>query len=131
MFVLDSDICVDLHRGHGPSIDLVDRLESQGPLAVTAITVHELVQGIRAAADPERENLVLQRLLSAFDVLEFNGASGWIAGRVSAELIASGKPIGDLDTMIAACAIAHGGLLVTRNVKHFQRVPGIRMHPAE
>jgi predicted nucleic acid-binding protein len=36
-----------------------------------------------------------------------------------------GRPAGDMDTLIAAIALAHGQRLVTRNPKHFADVPGL------
>lgn len=127
MFVLDTDICVDLHRGYAPTIDRIRGIEREGPLAVTSVTVHELVQGAHTAPDPDRAIASIERLLHASDILEFNGAAGWIAGRLSAQLLKAGTPIGDLDTMIAACALAHNGRLVTRNAKHYRRVPELAL----
>lgn len=128
MFVLDTDVCVDIQRGYAPTIEAVREMEREGPLAVTSVTVHELVQGAHTSPDPERAVASVDRLLSAFDILEFNGAAGWIAGRLSAKLLKAGTPIGDLDTIIASCALAHNRRLVTRNTKHFRRVAGLHLN---
>ncbi|MBW3583833.1 MAG: type II toxin-antitoxin system VapC family toxin [Euryarchaeota archaeon] len=125
MYVLDTDICVDLYRGHEASIDSVSVLEAEGPLTITAITVQELAEGAYRARDIRIATSRLRRLLAAFHVLDYDGAASWIAGRLGAELRKKGRPIGDLDTMIAACTIAHNGVLVTRNLRHFKRIRGL------
>lgn len=129
MFVLDTDACVDIRRGHRPTIDMVNKLEQGDRVAVTAVTVVELVQGAHGARHPDHELDIVRRWLAAFDILEFNGAAGWIAGRISAQHLSVGRPIGNFDTMIAASVIAHQGTLVTRNIRHFDRVDGLQLHP--
>ena len=131
MFVLDTNVCIDLGRGDTATAELLEALEGRAPLAVTAITVHELVQGAYRAERVERELSIIRRMLQAFDVLEYNGAAGWIAGRLAAQLLKQGRPIGDLDTMIAATTMAHSAQLVTRNMKHFERVEGLVLHPVD
>jgi tRNA(fMet)-specific endonuclease VapC len=74
-----------------------------------------------------RHLAAIKGLLRAFEILDYDAAAGWIAGRVSADLAKAGRPIGDMDTMIAACVIAHDAQLATRNTRHFRRVKGLRL----
>ncbi|WP_232245958.1 hypothetical protein [Delftia acidovorans] len=48
-------------------------------------------------------------------------------GQLRAYLRAQGSPIGDFDEMIAAHALALDAILVTDNVRHFERIPGLRI----
>ena len=57
----------------------------------------------------------------------FDEAAAHRYGEVRAELEARGEPIGDSDTRIAAIALVHDLTLVTGNVRHFERVPGLRL----
>jgi tRNA(fMet)-specific endonuclease VapC len=127
MHVVDTDICVDALRGLPRAIDGLAALEDVGPLAVSAVTAHELWQGAFAARDTEGSAAAVARFLSAFNVLSFDQEVAHKGGWLAAKLRADGHPIGDLDTMIAATALLHGATLVTRNTRHFRRVPGLRL----
>lgn len=129
MHVLDTDVCIDLLRGRGKVLEAVEPLEAAGRLGVTAVTLHELVEGAHRARDPGKALGHVNRFLTAFDVLPYDAEAARIGGRVAGELAKAGTPIGDLDTMIAATAVRHGGSLVTRNVRHFSRVPGLQVQP--
>lgn len=126
MNVFDSDVCIDLLRGRG-SLKALEALED-GPVAVTSVTVHELAEGAQRAPDPAKSAGQVAGFLAAFDVLPYDREAAEVGGRLAGELARAGTSIGDLDTMIAATALRHGGTLVTRNVRHFSRVAGLRLH---
>lgn len=48
-----------------------------------------------------------------------------MAGRVRAALALMGIPIGPLDVLSAGQALARGAILVTRNIREFERVDGL------
>lgn len=68
----------------------------------------------------------LSRLLRPMQRLAFDAACAEHAARIRAELEAAGTPIGPHDTLIAATALRYQVALVTRNVREFSRVPGLR-----
>lgn len=125
MHVIDTDICVDALRGRAGAVESLAALEAEGPLAVSAVTAHELWQGAATSRDRPAAEVAVGRFLGAFDVLPYDDDLARKGGRLAGDLAAKGAPIGDLDTMIAATALAHGAALVTRNVRHFRRVPGL------
>ncbi len=59
------------------------------------------------------------------ELLEFSTQACERFGRVRNELESTGTPIGDFDIMIAALALAHNQAVLTNDVKHFQRIPGL------
>lgn len=63
--------------------------------------------------------------LARFRVIEINEAVAWQASRISRELDRAGQHIGDNDVWIAATAAAYRLTLVSRNARHFDRVPGL------
>lgn len=63
--------------------------------------------------------------LARFAIIEIDAGIAWQASRISRLLSHSGRNIGDNDIWIAATALAHGLPLVSRNVRHFSRVPGL------
>lgn len=65
--------------------------------------------------------------LARFAIIEIDAGIAWQAPRISRLLSHSGRNIGDNDIWIAATALAHGLPLVSRNVRHFSRVPGLNL----
>jgi predicted nucleic acid-binding protein len=81
-----------------------------------------------SAAARHLENIE-KRLLPAVTVLPYDAATARVYGQVRAHLEATGRPLADADLQIAATALVHDLELVTGNVKHFKRVPGLRIWP--
>ena len=64
-------------------------------------------------------------MLRKFELLPYGEDEANLIGRLLAELDRKGAPIGFCDTAIAGLCIANGAAIVTRNVKHFSRFPGL------
>jgi tRNA(fMet)-specific endonuclease VapC len=95
--------------------------------AICSIVRAELVWGAR---NSRRSDENLRRVLAfaePFLSLPFDDASAEHHGLIRADLAAAGQPIGPNDTLIAAIARAHEGVLVTRNVRAFSRVSGLQI----
>ena len=60
-------------------------------------------------------------------MLPFGPEEARVTAQLRARLESQGTPIGPLDTLIAGTALAHGGVLVTRNLREFARVPGLAL----
>jgi tRNA(fMet)-specific endonuclease VapC len=76
---------------------------------------------------PQDNQELIDELVSWVTVLDFGHAAGALFGRIKAELRQSGKPINDSDLFIAATAISHDLVLVTNNLRHFERIPFLRI----
>lgn len=124
MFVLDTNTLVYFFRGSG---NVAVRLLSVAPaeVAVPAVVVYELETGIAKSTDPAKRRGQLDQLLRAVTVLPFGRDEAKAAAAVRARLEAEGTPMGPMDTLIAGTALAHRGVLVTRNVREFGRVAGL------
>ena len=124
MFVLDTNTLVYFFRGEG---GVAARMLATPPSAVAVPTVvlYELETGIAKSNDPSRRRGQLDQLLRAVALLPFGVEEARAAALVRAQLEQAGTPIGPMDTLIAASALAHRGTLVTRNVREFGRVPGL------
>lgn len=127
MFILDSNTISYYFRGD-PQV--VPRMQAIRPadLRVPAIVEYELQYGLRRfppeAAAPRLA--ALKQLLQPMQMLPFDSECAAEAARIRAELEAAGTPIGPHDTLIAATAMRYQGTLVTRNVREFSRVMGLR-----
>ena len=128
MYLLDTDILSNLLK-RAPSTTLIARLASVPPEQqfTTSITLGELFYGAhrlgtRANALLERLDTILQPNLP---VLPFNEAAARCYGETRAELERLGTPLGDADLRIGSIALARGLTVVTGNLRHFQRIPGL------
>ena len=96
----------------------------------SAVVVGELYKGaFRSSAVARHLENVDKRVLPALTVLSYDVAAARMYGQVRAQLESAGRPLADADLQIAATAIRHDLELVTGNVKHFKRVPGLRISP--
>jgi tRNA(fMet)-specific endonuclease VapC len=129
-YLLDTDVISNLMR-RAPSPTLIRRLAVIGPEAecTTSITLGELVYGAQRLTDRTAELLArIERLIpEQLPVLPFDESAAHRYGSLRAGLELAGTPIGEADMRIAAIALAHGLTVVTGNVRHFQRVPGLEV----
>jgi predicted nucleic acid-binding protein len=92
----------------------------------SAVCVGELFKGaFRASARDRHLKNIEERVLPAVTVLPFDIATARVFGEIRAELEEKGFLLPDADLQIAATAIHHGLELVTGNIRHFQRIPGL------
>ena len=126
MIVLDTDTLSDLMRPR-PSSRLVARLErvAAAEQATTSITLGEIAYGARKANRLELYQRAVG-LLRGVRILDFDRSAAERYGEIRLALERAGVRLADPDLRIAAIAVASDGLLVTGNVKHFARIPGLR-----
>lgn len=124
MYVLDTNTLIDFFRGDGR---VAERLLATSPadVALPAVVVYELETGIAKSSDSARRRSQLDQMLRVVTVLPFGVEEAKAAAGLRARLESEGTPIGPLDTLIAGTALAHRGVLVTRNVREFGRVAGL------
>ena len=127
-YLLDTDILSNLLK-RTPSTILIVKLASVPPEQqfTSSITLGELFYGAHRLQ--ERSTHLLQQLNEALlpnlPVLPFDAAAARRYGALRAELERNGTPLGDADLRIGAIALARGLTMVTGNVRHFQRIPGL------
>ena len=124
MILLDTNICIYLIN-HRPA-SVLERFQnlSTGDLGVSSVVAAELAYGIEKT-NSERNKQALKLFLAPLEIAPFDQECIWIYSQVRAQLEGQGTPIGSLDTMIAAHALALKATLVTNNVREFSRVPNL------
>ena len=96
---------------------------------MSAVSVGELYHGAYRSQARERHlKNIEQRVLPAVTILPYDLPVARIFGQVRAELERSGSRLDDADLQIAATALHHGIELVTGNVRHFARIPDLRLN---
>lgn len=128
MVVADTDVLIDALEGSvEPLRSRVASMLRSGQLATTSINWFELTAGRRTTV--HRLEL-LHAALGAATILPVTQGAAEIAAATRRHLERRGQGIGVADYLIAGVCIAHGLPLLTRNVAHFRRVPGLALAPS-
>jgi tRNA(fMet)-specific endonuclease VapC len=100
---------------------------SEQSAAISAITRAELRYGQALMEAEDKRHPVIELLLQQLPLLAWTSEAADQYGQLKAQLKLAGAPIGELDTQIAAHALAEKLVLVTHNTKHFENVRGSRL----
>ena len=127
MYLLDTNICIYAINGRNPKIIDAFKSHTVGEIALSAVTLAELEYGASKSARREHNRLMLIGFASPFKILPFDSGDAEIFGILRARLESVGTPIGPYDLQIAAQALARNHVLVTNNVREFERIPGLKI----
>lgn len=126
-YLLDTNVCIALLNGTSEAVARRFAAESPATVRVCSVVVAELSFGAQKSARSAQVLASLDRFLAPLVSLPFDDRSAWEYGILRANLERAGTPIGANDLMIAAIARAADLVLVTRNVREFTRVVGLRV----
>lgn len=127
IYLLDTNICIYVIN-HKPQ-QVFERFKQYqlGQLAISSITASELAFGIEKSGS-ERNKQALNKFLSPLDILPYDEQAIWhYAKLLRQDLQSTGKTIGSLDMLIAAHALALDVVLVTNNIKEFERIDRLKL----
>ncbi len=125
MYLLDTDIAIFAIRGNKTVLQRLANLLS-GQWAISTITAFEIQKGLEAHPNT-RSSAKAQLFLANVEPLMFDVGAAAQAAKVFNALKQTGRPIGTTDELIAGHALSLRATLVTNNLKHFQRVPGLKV----
>ncbi len=124
--ILDTSFIIDLLQNNVSAISKAQELDkSNMPILLTTITIFELWQGtdLKDKKKEERVKNILERFALVF--LDFEGAR--LAGIIYKDLSTKGQIIEPEDCMIAGITLSRNEILITRNKKHFSRIPELKI----
>jgi len=123
-YLLDTNIVIYVIKQRPvEALEIFNR--HQGRMAISSITLAELVHGAEKSSDVSRNIAVVEDFVSRLAVLAYDDKAAWQYGNIRATLEKVGQPIGVNDLHIAAHARSNGLTLVTNNLREFERVPGL------
>jgi predicted nucleic acid-binding protein len=125
MTVADTDVLIDFLADIGPAVSILAAELARGSLRTTTITRFELLSGARSS----RHEATIVQLLAAVPALALDEPAADRAAAVRRALDRAGAAIGMADSLIAGIVLRHGGRLLTRNRRHFERVPELKLVP--
>ena len=110
-------------------IEVINRLQSHelSEVGISSITLSELEYGVSKSNYFEQNKMALAQFLAPIEIFSYDDMAADKYGSIRAKLEKSGTPIGPLDTLIGSHAIALDCILVTNNVKEFERVEGLKI----
>ena len=125
--LIDTSVLIAYERGQ---VLLEPHLagRSNDEFFLSVVTASELLHGVHRAkqsAQRARRSAWVEAVLERIPLLPIDLATARAHARVWAELAAAGRIIGPHDLWLAAACLAHGLVLVTANVREFERVPGL------
>ena len=125
-FLLDTNICIYALKQNQV---VLTRLLAERPIDVclSVITEAELRTGAAKSASSAKTTRLLEHFLRPLAVLDFTSDDAVAYAAVRARLEHAGTPIGPLDTLIAAQAVARKLTLVSNNEREFKRIAGLRL----
>jgi tRNA(fMet)-specific endonuclease VapC len=126
-YLVDTNILIYLCNSH--SISLEKKFIAHSPLefCTSSITVGELIYGVNKSKYRERNLQAILKILSSFQIIDFDSKDSWEYGEIRADLEKKGTSIGGNDIMIAAQARRRGLTVVTNNTKEYKRVTGLHV----
>lgn len=131
MIHVDTSFLVDLLKEErrsvrGGATELLGSL-LEGPLGMSIAVLCELEAGIRLAGDPVRERRRVEAAIRPLELVPIDPRIAALYGELCATLQKRGEALAAIDLLIAATALAHAAPIVSRNRRHFERVPGLEL----
>ena len=127
MYLLDTNICIYIIKKKQADVLKILKTKSKKDIYVSSITIAELEYGIAKSQFPEKNKIALIEFLSIFNILLFNDNDAVTFGEIKNELEKEGKLIGPMDLLLAAQAKSKKLIMVTNNIKEFERVKGLKV----
>ena len=124
-WMLDTNACIAIIRRQPEAALKRLRGKTVGQVGISSVTLAELEFGTAKSQRAEQARQALAEFLLPLEIAAFDETAAAAYGVVRATLERKGKPIGPLDTLIAAHALALGAVLVTNNLREFRRVPDL------
>ena len=126
-YMLDTNICIYIMKNKPEKVLERFKKELGDGVCISSITLAELEHGMKNSSNPARNEQSLLRFLLPLSILPFGPAEASESGEIRTSLQKKGTPIGPMDMLIAAHARSEGLILVTNNIREFERVPDLEL----
>jgi tRNA(fMet)-specific endonuclease VapC len=125
--LVDSDVCIHAVRRGNESLTAMLRAIRPEGLAISVISYGEVLEGALYSRERTANVQKWRSFVAGLDVVDVTMAVADVWADLRGALRSKGNVIADNDLLIAATAIRFGMTLVSRNVRHFARVPGLTL----
>ena len=112
------------------TVEAIQTAYGEIELSLSPVTVAELVHGIYRARTPEvsqRRREYIEELVKLLPLHPITRQTGYLIGRIEGQEAAKGNVLPFSDLLIAAAAIEQGYAVLTENLRHFEKIPGVQV----
>ena len=133
MYLFDTDFLINLAKGDEGALNFARKVEREMAFrAISVVTVHEYLLGTYFSYFKRKDKLnkMLRKAesdLMKFEIIPYTYRVAKKSSEIEAFLMKRGQVLGYNDIIIAATCLCYNLKLVTRNTKHFSRVPGLKI----
>lgn len=125
-FLLDTNIVIYVIKRR--PIEVLELFNANASrMAISVVTLAELLHGAEKSAQPTSNLAVVEDFCSRLQVLSYTPKAAQHYGSIRTSLERMGQPIGVNDLHIAAHARSEGLVLVTNNIREFEKVPALQV----
>ncbi|RKX73898.1 MAG: VapC toxin family PIN domain ribonuclease [Spirochaetes bacterium] len=125
-YLIDTDIIIYSLK-NDENVKQKFRENQNIPKSISVIIYGELVYGAKKSKHIEKNLAVVYRIAELFPVLDIDRSIMDVFGEIKSNLERKGNIIQDMDILIAATALSHNLILVTNNVKHFEKIKDLKI----
>lgn len=122
MVCLDTDFLIAYLRDDNAALKKLEGMQSD-TICTTVINAFELYKGVYRTKENVKELYKVKELLNSLELLALDDESAEKAGKLDADM--KSNSVGESDLLIASIVLKNSETLLTRNVKHFERVHGL------
>ncbi len=124
-YLLDANICIHFFRGKFNLYEKINQVSLKN-CAISEVTLAELVFGAESSNNPQKNHQLIDEFTEQISILPIFDAIQ-LYGKKKARLRKSGTMISDFDLLIGCTAIENQLIMVTENIKEFNRINGIKI----
>ncbi len=125
-YLLDTDICIYWLKGRNEVREKINQLD-RSEIAICSITVSELYFGAYNSSKIDKNLITAETFIQSLPVISLSNETLKKFGQLKAKLRQAGTPVADFDLLIASVAITEDLILVTNNIRHYQRIVGLKL----
>lgn len=126
-YMLDTNTCIYIIKRKPQKV--IERFKQTeiSQIGISSITLSELLYGVSKSSKPEQNQIALSQFAAPLEIMPYDDEAAQRYGDLRVGLEKQGTPIGSLDMLIAAHAIALNSVLITNNEKEFFRIPNLKI----
>lgn len=125
-YLMDTDWIINWLKGRAAVVERISSIRNAG-IGISIISVCEIYDGIYGSEQPDRNEAKFKYFLTGVSVLELTEGICQKFGQLRNDLRKRGKPKSDFDLLIASTALTNNLELLTNNVKHYEKIDGLKI----
>ncbi len=126
-YLIDTNICIYIMNHHPPEVLQKFKSVGVGEMGISSITVSELHYGACKSIHIKENIHRLDEFLCPFEIIPYDEDASKCYGKIRSQLEKKGKVIGPLDMLIAAHALSKKLILISNNIKEFNRIKSLNV----